>query len=215
MNDLTDLLGESRKQLLDLVKRRGEVTAGQAHEAIDLAVTTIRQHLTELEHRDLVERHSRPEGRGRPKAYFRLTARGRQMYPSRDDHLLTELLDFLSREGFHGAIDEFFRDYWNRRGRQLQRRFDEAGAESLPQRLEILREFLAEQGFMPEIKLDDEGLELRECNCPLEATVASTRLPCRLEAQFLEEALQQSLSRVEYIPDGHNACVYCFDNGEE
>ncbi len=211
MSDLTDILGESRKKLLDVLKCQGEVTVRQAADSLELATTTVRQHFGRLEEEGLVDRRTVAEGRGRPAVYFRMTSKARRMYPSRDAAMLPELLDFLSREGYHRAIDEFFRRYWRRRQAMIDDRLEEAGAETLEERLDVLRNFLDEQGFMPEFDVDADGaVEIRECNCPLRGAVESTRLPCRLESQFLESIVGQSPSRVEYIPDGHSACVYRF-----
>lgn len=211
MNDLTHLLGGSRKRVLDLTKDRGEVTTDEAAGELGLATTTVRQHFHRLEEDDLVDRISRSDGPGRPTVYFYLTSKGHHAYPSAETEMLTDLLDFLSQQGYHRAIDDFFRDFWERRRQALMRRLESSGADTLEERLDILRDFLDDQGFMPEIDIDDDGaIEIRECNCPLRGAVDSTRLPCRLESDFLEQIVGQSLTRAEYIPDGHTACVYRF-----
>lgn len=216
MRDITHILSDSQKRLLDLVKRRGELSVDQAVEALDLAATTIRQHFSRLEDEELVERRSEAEGRGRPTAYYRLSSGAKQMYPSSDGEMLSELLDFLAREGYHRAIDDFFRGFWDDRRRELEARLDEVDPESLDERLDVLREFLDEQGFMPEMSVDEEGtIEIRECNCPLPGAVESTYLPCRLEADFLEKVVGRALSRVEYIPEGNTACTYQFQAGDQ
>ncbi len=122
--------------------------------------------------------------------------------------MLSDLLDFLSREGYHRAIDDFFREFWQRRRRQLETRLTEADANGLDERLEVLRKFLDENGFMPEIDVDDGTVEIRECNCPFAAAVDSTYLPCRLEADFLEKIVGKDLDRVSYIPDDSTSCTY-------
>ena len=211
MDNLTHLVGESRQKILALVKDRGEITATQTADELELALTTVRQHFARLESDALIERTSRPSGPGRPVVYYRLSASARRMYPSSDADMLSNLLDFLSTQGYHRAIDDFFRHYWQQRHQALQNRLEEANAHTMTQRLEVLHAFLDEQGFMPRITMDDDGaVEIRECNCPLRGSVKSTRLPCRLEAEFLEEIVGQELTRAEYIPDGHNACIYQF-----
>jgi predicted ArsR family transcriptional regulator len=85
-----------------------------------------------------------------------------------------------------------------------------SGAVTLEERLEVVEGFLAEQGFVPEVGVEESLMTIRECNCPFSEAVRATRLPCRLEAQFLEQALQRDLTRVGYMPDGHPACVYEF-----
>lgn len=214
MRDITNILSDSQQKLLDLVKRNGELTVAGAVEQLELATTTVRQHFSALEDEGLVERRERAEGRGRPTAYFSLSEAARQMYPSNDGTVLSELLNFLSREGYHRAIDDFFREFWEQRRVDLRERLDEQGAESLEERLEVLEDFLREQGFMPDVEIDEGTVTIRECNCPLRGSVQSTRLPCRLEAEFLEHVVDRVLSRVEYIPAGATACTYEFDKAD-
>jgi predicted ArsR family transcriptional regulator len=211
MEDITDLLSDSQTRLLELIKKRGEVTVDQAVDSLDLATTTIRQHLERLEDEDLVEHRRKSSGRGRPRHIYRLSSRAEQLFPSRDQLMLHRLLDFLSTEGHHRAIDDFFHEFWEERGEEFSQRLEELDDDSGEARLELLAEFLDEQGFMPEIEHNEAGnVEIRECNCPLSKAVESTRLPCRLEAEFLEQVVGRKLERVSYIPDGNNACVYKF-----
>ena len=216
MKDITHLLSDSQTRLLELIKRRGEISVQEAVEGLELAKSTIRQHLERLEDEGLIKRRSEASGRGRPQHYFELTALAHQLFPSLDRQVLHRLLDYLAREGLHREIDDFFREFWSERGREFRQRLAEADDEDLEARLEILGEFLDEQGFMPEIATDGDGrVEIRECNCPLDKAVESTRLPCRLEADFLEKVVGQPLERVSYIPDGHTACVYEFRDDED
>ena len=211
MKHITHLLSDSQTRLLDLIKRRGEIAVDDAVESLELAQTTVRQHLDRLEEEGLVKRRSEKRGRGRPQHFFELTAVAHQLYPSLDQRVLHRLLDFMGREGYHRAIDDFFREFWDERTREFRRRLGEAEADDLEARLEVLQEFLDEQGFMPEIERGEEGrVEIQECNCPLSKAVESTRLPCRLEADFLEKVVGQPLDRVSYMPDGHRACIYEF-----
>lgn len=215
MNDLTAVLGDSKKRLVQLLKDGGEQTSRQASETLDLAVSTIRQHFTQLEEQGFIKRHSRPSGRGRPTIYFRLTDAGRQLYPSGEPELLTRLLDFISAEGYHRALDDFFRQYWDERSQMLSQRLEAADAESRSERLQVVVDYLDDEGFMPELSIGDDGsVELRECNCPLAGAVESTRLPCRLEADLLKRLFGQNITRVEHIPDGDPACVYRFPSDD-
>ena len=212
MRDITQILSASQKRLLDLIQKVGEVTVAEAVDHLDLATTTIRQHVATLEDHELVDRREQADGRGRPTAYYSLSERGRQLYPSNDGEVLSELLEFLGREGYHRAIDDFFHEYWEGRRKDLQKRLEEADAGSFEDELEVLREFLADQGFMPEVDVRDDGtVVIRECNCPLRGSVRATKLPCRLEAEFLEKVVGRTLTRVEYIPEGNPACTYEFE----
>lgn len=213
MKDLLNLLSDSRMRIVQLVKRRGAVTVDEAMEALELAETTVRQHFDRLEEKGLLVRESVPRGPGRPTLEYRLSPAGERLFPSQDGALFGKMLDFLVKEGYPAVIDTFFRQMWAERQQELVERFDEAQATTVEERLAIVEEFLAREGFVPEIEVDDAQVTIRECNCPFSQAVRATRLPCRLEAQFLEHALQRDLKRVGYMPDGHPACVYEFDAG--
>lgn len=206
-----DLLGsDSKRSLLLLMKRRGDVSLDDAVEATGLARTTLREHLTALERDGLVERRTRRQGRGRPSLRYRLAAAGDRLFPARDGVLLREMIAFLDREDQTDLVERFFSQYWEHRTREVQNRLAAVEPGDVSTRLEVLRRVLQEQGFMPEIETVGEEVVIRECNCPFPEAVRATRLPCRLEARFFERVLRDEIRRVSYIPEGHAACTYTF-----
>jgi predicted ArsR family transcriptional regulator len=111
------------------------------------------------------------------------------LYPSGDGEMLEQLLSFLSQEGDHRAIDDFFEEFWETRRRRLQARLDNAEIDGFEDQLEVLRSFLFDQGSMPEVDvLEDGKVVMRECNCPLRTAGEAKKLPWRLEAEFLERS---------------------------
>ncbi len=204
------LLGsETKRQLLLLLKRRGQLTLDEAEAATSLTRPTLREHLTQLERDGLVRRSIERRGRGRPHLLYRLTPAGAQLFPNRDGALLGRLLTFLKEVGAEELLRRFFERYWAERLQAAQQRL--ASARTPEARLAALRDFLEEEGFMPEIVVSDQGVEIRECNCPFAETIRHTRLPCYLEARFFEQLLGQEAVRVTHIPDGSPACSYAFD----
>lgn len=69
MGELLDILSDSQQKILFLIKRRSNLTVTEATENLDLAEATIRQHISHLEDKGLVERSKRVEGRGRRADY--------------------------------------------------------------------------------------------------------------------------------------------------
>ncbi|MEX0601384.1 MAG: transcriptional regulator, partial [Rhodothermales bacterium] len=118
----------------------------------------------------------------------------------------------------HGAQDllrTFFEEFWNERLREFRHRLSVATGDEASRSVRVLDEFLSEQGFMPEIEVGDDGITIRECNCPFPEAVRHTRLPCQLEAQFFERIFSEEIGRVSYIPDGSPACTYQFPEARE
>lgn len=206
--NLLRLLSASRLDLVRFLKRQGTATVDEIAQAIKLAPTTVRQHLDRLLEQDLLVRKSTADGPGRPTMYYRLSPTAEALFPSQDSALFGQIVEFLLVEGYPSLVDEFFQRTWQERQHEFARRAEAAGAHTLERRLEVLAEFLAEQGFLPEITIEEDRAVLCTCNCPFSEGVRATRLPCRLEAQFLEQALQRPLTRKAYIPDGAPGCSY-------
>ncbi|MDQ7039879.1 MAG: helix-turn-helix transcriptional regulator [Rhodothermus sp.] len=211
MSTWTLVGSETKRHLLQLMKRRGRLTLDEAVTATGLTRSTLREHLMQLERDGLVQHATERQKRGRPRLLYRLTPAGERLFPNRDGELLARLLQFLKAEGAEKLLQRFFEQYWNDRLQVIRQRLKQAQAHTLEDRLAMLRDFLEEEGFMPEIVFSEQGLEIRECNCPFAETVRHTRLPCYLEARFFERLLGQKAKRVAYIPESSPACRYTFN----
>ncbi|MEP0546935.1 MAG: transcriptional regulator [Rhodothermales bacterium] len=205
----------TKGDLLLLMKRQGPISLDDAEAATGLTRPTLRQHLGGLERDRLVERSTQRQPRGRPSLRYALTPQAEALFPSRDGVLLGRLLDFLQERDDDALIEGFFEHYWDERLRDVQHRLSQVPEGDGDERLSVLVELLREQGFMPEVRSDEGGLVIRECNCPFPEAVKRTRLPCRLEARFFERVFDDRISRVTYIPDGFPACTYEFPASEE
>lgn len=202
------LLSEAKAALIDMMKVEGEISVDDAVDELDLAKTTIRQHLQLLEQYGLVKRRQQRQGRGRPRIMYSLTEDAREFYPNLEGDLLRELVEYLIHQGHLAIVDDFFRDKWRSHGQKLVAQANAAGGE-WPARMEALGSFLSERG-LPEVDETDKPQTVRVCNCPYRSAVSATRLPCRLESELLESVSGRAVKRVEYILDGDPCCVYEF-----
>lgn len=203
MAGLSFIKSDTRRRLLLLIKHRGSVSLDEAMKATGMSRTNMREHLGQLERDGLVRRSTnKASGRGRPSHQYGLSKEAARLFPSLEDNMFGQMLDYLQNRGDDELIAEFFEQYWNAREREVR----EAMKDGDP--LEVLEELLREQGFMPEIEQGEDGLVIRECNCPFPEAVRRTRLPCKLEARFFERVLDKRTTRVSHIPDGSPACTY-------
>jgi len=208
---LDSIASDSRRTLLLAIKRAGALSVDDAGTAIDRSMSTVREHLAELRQRGMVERVAdAPSGRGRPRHRYRLTPEGEALFPGRDRELAGRLIAFLLERGETDLLEDFFNRFWAERTERVMQEFEASDVTDRAERLHVLKQILADEGFMPDINECDGAVVIRECNCPFPEAVKQTRLPCWLEAAFLEAALETALERVEYIPDGHDACAYTF-----
>lgn len=201
-------LGDTQRQLLHALKRRGPSTTSELAEGFDLASGTLREHLKSLEARRLIERTgTKRHGPGRPHVIYGLTDAGEALFPSGEAELLVEFVEFLLDSGRDGVIDEFFERRVDEAYSQAARRVERMTVEHREQ--EAVR-ILAEAGFMPELDEDPETGEtvIRLCNCPLKSVIAVTRRPCAAEERFVSQLVDGVLERFAYMPDGDDSCSY-------
>lgn len=207
-NALDLVSSDTRRELLQIIKRRGSLSVDEAMNALGMARTTVREHLLQLKGKGLLDRTVERKGRGRPSHRYEMTRRAKVLFPSRDGELMGKLIEFLRDEGAQEFVEIFFESYWRERTAAVKQKLEQVAPDDLMGQLEVLREILEEDGFMPSISHDGERLTIRECNCPFPESVKKTRAPCRLEKAFFEAIFENELDRVSYIPDGHAACTY-------
>ena len=75
-------------------------------------------------------------------------------------------------------------------------------------RVEEVARILTELGFMAELAGQGDSPTLRLCHCPLRELVAETKIPCRVEVDFIHELLGETTTRVSHIAQGDESCSY-------
>lgn len=201
-------LGETQRELLHLLKRRGPSTTGELAVDFDLATGTLREHLKSLEARRLVERVGRRrEGPGRPHVIYGLSDAGEALFPAGEAELLVNLIEFLLDTDRYDVIDEFFEQRVDQAYSEAAERVERMTVE---RRAEEVVRILADAGFMPEIETDVKtgDMIVKLCHCPLKSVIAVTRRPCAAEERFVSQIVGADLERLTYMPDGDECCSY-------
>lgn len=201
-------LGDSRRRMVEHLKRRGPASIPQLADAVGLSPETVRSHVRILEADGLVVRTgSRRRGPGRPERIYELGEGAEALFPRREGEVLRGLAAHLGDSGHQEMLASYFEGYVAERKERGLRRL--AGLEGR-KRLEELARILTEDGFMAEVVDGEDGAEprLRLSHCPLRELVRASRIPCRAEIGLVRELLGAELARVEYLPAGDAACAY-------
>lgn len=206
---LTSLIqSDTKRRLLELMKRRGEITLDDATDVIDRARPTLRDHLDQMGRDGLVARRSQKQGRGRPRMCYRMTPRAERLFPRQGGTLFAEFLRYLEERGEEALIEDFFESFWDARRAAVERRLPTSvEAASTRQIVDVLEEVLQEGGFMPEVRVQDDRVTIEECNCPFAEIVEATDRPCASEGCFYE-ALFDQVKRTRHMPEGDVTCAY-------
>ncbi|MGM0557237.1 MAG: helix-turn-helix transcriptional regulator [Myxococcota bacterium] len=200
------VLSSTKAKLIDIMKCGGEISVEEGADALDLATTTVRQHLAKLEDQGFVKTRHKRYGRGRPLKMYSLTQESDVWYDSQESDILAGLIEFLEENDaedllsqyFEGLAEEFFESF---------ERFADGRDGS---RVELLCRFMKLRGFVPECfgENDEEPFDITFCHCPRRAAAESSAVPCMAEQRLLERALGFDLTRVRHIVDGDEVCEY-------
>lgn len=199
-------LPESRRRILDLIKRGGEVTAEAIASDLGVTLSGARQHLMALERDGLVEHRSRRGGPGRPKHLFLLTAAGDALFPRAYAELTNELLEYVEDED--PALLE--RIFDRRARRRLQRARERTAGLPFADRVRVVAEILDEDGYLADFTCRDDGtFVITEHNCAVLGVALRYHHACSSEIDFLRAALPEAeVTRIAHRIHGGHVCAY-------
>lgn len=203
----------SQARIVDHLKRHGDASVAEVAAAFGLSVETIRSQMKSLVAGGwVVRRGARREGAGRPEIVYGLADAAEDLFPRRETDVLRGLAGFLRDEGQEDVLVRYLeRSARERRQSGLARLEGLDGAERLRETARIL----SDEGYMAEVVegAPDGRPRLRLCHCPLRNLVHVTAAPCRIEVGLVRALVGDKLTRVEYLPDGDQACTYAVGTG--
>jgi predicted ArsR family transcriptional regulator len=198
--------GETRQQILHLLRRGNQMTATELSDALGIGAVGVRQHLALLERDGLVVSAGVRRGVGRPSHLYALTSSAESLFPKRYDRLALDALAFVAEEGGPAAVDRLFSARRERLQDQYAARL--AGRDRADQVAELAA-ILTEQGYMCEWEqLPDGGFLLTEHNCPVDCAARAHPQACAHELRLYEDLLELVIEREETIAEGGTCCRY-------
>lgn len=204
---LVDLLGETRAQVVELLRRQPHTVADLAA-ALSLSEVAIRKHVAALERDGLVDAETvRRDGPGRPASAYALSAKGRRLYPDQSAAFASDLLDYVESTYGRQALLGFLRWRQARQGDHFRDAL--ADAETPQERVQRLAEVLDAEGFMAKVTAPEGGhvLELTQHHCAISEVAREHPELCAYEAAAFQKVLGVPVSRRETIAGGAPACV--------
>lgn len=204
--------GETRQQILGLLRRRGSMTATELSDALGIGAVGVRQHLALLERDDLVQVADVRRAVGRPSHLYALTVAADALFPKRYDRIALDALALVEELGGPAAIDTLFA----RRQAQLARQYAlRLVGKSRERQVAELASILSEQGYMCEWHQEADGsFTLTEHNCPVDCIAREYTQACTHELTLYEDILGTPITREETMANGGTCCRYRIPAGE-
>jgi DeoR family suf operon transcriptional repressor len=199
-------LPESRRRILEHVKRHGEAEADAIAADLGVTLSGARQHLTALERDGLLTHHAARGGPGRPKHVFALTPAGDALFPRAYAELTNELLEYVSDED--PALLE--RIFDRRAQRRLQRTRERIVGLSFPEQVRVVAQVLDEDGYLADFAPRGDGsFVITEHNCAVLGVALRYGHACSSELSYLQAALPSAeVTRIAHRISGGHVCAY-------
>jgi DeoR family suf operon transcriptional repressor len=203
-------LPAGRRAVLYAVRRRGEATAEQVAEQLDITVSGARQHLSALARDGLVDAAELPSPagrRGRRTLVYSATAAADAYFPKAYGELTNELLGYLA-DTDRELLDDLF-------ARRREARIEGARARLAPKRtlegkVAELTRILDEDGYLASWEKVAPGVfRIVEHNCAIWAVAERYGQACTSELDFIRTVLDgAAVERVQHMIAGARRCAY-------
>ncbi len=204
-------LSDATARVARTLLQEGSATAGELAATLFLTPTAVRRHLDALIEMNLVSASDEPQfgptrrrRRGRPAKYYCLTPSGRDAFESSYDDVAVAALQFLAGNYGSGAVGDFARA----RANGIAERYGAVAVpQSTPERLAVLVELLAADGYAPTVSEGPVGAQLCQHHCPVAHVAEHFPEFCEAERQAFAELLGVHTTRLSTIAAGGGVCT--------
>jgi predicted ArsR family transcriptional regulator len=196
---------DTRQQILEILKRYGEVTVQELSTELGLTSVTVRHHLEILRSEGFItepeiRRSSRP---GRPRYVYRLTSTAADLFPNNYSGLASALLDSISECVMPEAREQVY-------DRAAKRMADKAGSmpQALGDRLESAITFMNQQGFVSRWEKEGDQYVVYVSSCPYHHVSADHPETCQIDKRLVQMLTGAHVEQVQTGARHGNLCVY-------
>lgn len=195
----------TKDRILQTLLRKPRITINDIAEAVGINAISVRHHLSNLEKEGLIAAEEERHGVGRPRLVYSLTEEGMERFPTKYLRLTTRLLAQLKETMPGPVVTQLF----NQVAEDLANQYaaDIKGL-SMEERLDFVKELLAQEGFTVEWELKDGQYQIHEISCPYYQIGVSHPEVCTMDQTLISKMLAVPASKVQCILSGGSHCTY-------
>ncbi|MGW8318716.1 MAG: helix-turn-helix transcriptional regulator [Candidatus Promineifilaceae bacterium] len=197
----------TREVILEAIKQANEATVEELAGAADVSPVTVRHHLNSLQAEGLLETRSVRRKVGRPYYVYSLSDKGHELFPKRYVRLSSRLLDELKSRFPSETITDLFNNVVER---IVEEHRDEFSGLPMEARLDFLVTLLAEEGFLANWELTDDGYRLTEYSCPYYSIGQKHSEVCHFDRQLMTLVLDTEITQHSCMIEGDACCHFTF-----
>jgi len=200
---------KTRRAIAKLLKTEGPIDSAQLAQRLGLTAMAVRQHLYALQREGLVTSEERPVPIGRPAKFWRLTREADHLFPEAYAELSVALIDSVKDAFGEEGLERVLTSRCARQRVDYGKRIRPQAP--LARKLDELAKVRSEEGYMAEVRTEDDGsFLLVENHCPICAAANACQGFCSTELDLFSSVLgpDVSVERAEHIVKGDSRCVY-------
>jgi predicted ArsR family transcriptional regulator len=204
-------MSSTRDKILQTLLRKPKITINELAEAVGINPISVRHHLTNMQVEGLVLADEERHGVGRPRLVYSLTEDGMERFPTRYLRLTTRLLSQMKESMPAPVVSKLF----NQIAEDLASEYaSQVKDMSMEERLDFVKEMLAQEGFTVEWEKKDNQYQIHEISCPYYKIGIAHPEVCTVDQTLISKMLALPASKVQCILDGGAFCTYVVQAGK-
>ena len=195
----------TKDKILQTLLRKPKITINELAEAVGINAISVRHHLTNLQMEGLIAADEERHGVGRPRLVYSLTEDGMERFPTKYLRLTTRLLAQM-KESMPGPV---VAQLFNQIAEDLASEYaSQIKDMSMEERLEFVKEMLAQEGFTVEWEKKGSDYQIHEISCPYYQIGVAHPEVCTVDQTLISKMLALPASKVQCVLDGGAFCTY-------
>ena len=199
----------TRDRILQTMLRHPRSTINELADAVGINPISVRHHLTNLQVEGLVTAEEERHGVGRPRLVYFLTEDGLEKFPTRYLRLTTRILTQMKDKFPQPMVSEMFREVATQMADEHSAALKGLNVE---ERLDVMKDLLAEEGFVVEWEKKGAEYLIHEITCPYLHVGQSHPEVCTVDQTLISKMLAVPANKIQCILSGAAHCTYVVQN---
>ena len=195
----------TKDKILQTLLGHPKFTINDIAESVGINPISVRHHLTNLQMEGLIAAEEERHGVGRPRLVYSLTEDGMERFPTKYLRLTTRLLTQMKESMPALAVAKMFSQIAEEMANEYS---EQMKGLSMEERLDFVKEMLAQEGFTVEWEKKDGDYQIHEISCPYYQIGIAHPEVCTVDQTLISKMLALPASKVQCILDGSAHCTY-------
>ena len=195
----------TKDRILQALLRKPKITIIELAEAVGINAISVRHHLTNLTAEGLIAADEERHGVGRPRLVYSLTEDGMERFPTKYLRLTTRLLSQMKDSMPGPVVAKLFSQVAEDMASEYT---DQVKGLSMEERLDFVKEMLAQEGFTVEWEKKGGDYQIHEISCPYYQIGVAHPEVCTVDQTLISKMLALPANKVQCVLDGAAYCTY-------